>query len=224
MTAGIVGTARAMFLSDHDFRVTLLVAAVAGAVALLVATLVGGRPGALVAAAAPRRPAGSGPAGSSCAGGRAVRPSSGTSPPSWQRTSDRLAESRERERRLEEARRELVSWVSHDLRTPLAGLRAMTEALEDGIAADPARYHRQIRAEVDRMTRMVDDLFELSRIHAGTLAARARSRAAGRPGERGHRRRRTRWPGSATSASAGAWRTASRCSPTPRGSPGCCPT
>ncbi len=60
--------------------------------------------------------------------------------------------------------------MSHDLRTPLAGMRAMTEALEDGIAEDPERYHRQIRAEVDRMARMVDDLFELSRIHAGVLA------------------------------------------------------
>ena len=81
----------------------------------------------------------------------------------------RLAESRAREARVETARRELVSWVSHDLRTPLAGLRAMTEALEDGVAPDPPRYHRQIRAEVDRMSRMVDDLFELSRIHAGVL-------------------------------------------------------
>ena len=70
---------------------------------------------------------------------------------------------------LEQSRRELVSWVSHDLRMPLAGLRAMTEALEDGLADDPSRYHAQMRAEVDRMVRMVDDLFELSRIHAGVL-------------------------------------------------------
>lgn len=82
---------------------------------------------------------------------------------------DRLDEARLRERRLEDSRRELVSWVSHDLRTPLAGMRAMTEALEDGIAVDPQRYHRQIRSEVDRMVGMVDDLFELSRIHAGVL-------------------------------------------------------
>jgi len=68
-----------------------------------------------------------------------------------------------------------VAWVSHDLRTPLAGMRAMTEALEDGIAPEPERYHRQIRSEVDRMTRMVDDLFELSRIHAGTLDLRPQS-------------------------------------------------
>ncbi|GAA0568191.1 hypothetical protein GCM10010172_60460 [Paractinoplanes ferrugineus] len=79
---------------------------------------------------------------------------------------------RERERRLEASRRELVAWVSHDLRTPLAGMRAMAEALEDGVIADRdtlAEYHRRIRVETDRMTRLVDDLFELSRINAGAL-------------------------------------------------------
>jgi signal transduction histidine kinase len=85
-------------------------------------------------------------------------------------TSDRLAASRERERALETSRRELVAWISHDLRTPLAGLRAMSEALEDGVVQDPERYFRQIRTEVDRLNSMVGDLFELSRIHAGALA------------------------------------------------------
>ena len=79
------------------------------------------------------------------------------------------AEVRERERLLEAGRRDLVAWVSHDLRSPLAGLRAMAEALEDGVADDPARYHRQIRVEVDRLSSLVDDLFELSRIQAGAL-------------------------------------------------------
>lgn len=81
-------------------------------------------------------------------------------------------EARERERRAEAGRRELVAWVSHDLRTPLAGLRAMAEALEDGVVADPATvtdYHRRIRTEADRMAGLVDDLFELSRINAGAL-------------------------------------------------------
>ncbi|MCM4081136.1 HAMP domain-containing histidine kinase [Actinoplanes sp. TRM88002] len=79
---------------------------------------------------------------------------------------------RARERRLEAGRRKLVAWVSHDLRTPLAGLRAMAEALEDGVVSDPvttADYHRRIRVETDRMTQLVDDLFELSRINAGAL-------------------------------------------------------
>jgi signal transduction histidine kinase len=87
-------------------------------------------------------------------------------------THGRLAEARERERALEASRRELVAWVSHDLRTPLAGLRAMAEALEDGVVSDGstvARYYAQIRRETDRLTLMIDDLFELSRIHAGAL-------------------------------------------------------
>ena len=85
---------------------------------------------------------------------------------------DRLAQARSRERALEASRRELVAWVSHDLRTPLAGLRAMSEALEDQVVTDPreiSQYHTQIRREVERLTLMIDDLFELSRIHAGAL-------------------------------------------------------
>jgi signal transduction histidine kinase len=82
------------------------------------------------------------------------------------------AEVLDRERRMEASRRELIAWVSHDLRTPLAGLRAMTEALEDRVvddAATVAEYHRRIRQETDRMAGLVDDLFELSRINAGAL-------------------------------------------------------
>ena len=85
---------------------------------------------------------------------------------------ERLARARSRERALEASRRELVAWVSHDLRTPLAGLRAMAEALEDEVVSEPrevAQYHSQIHREVDRLTLMIDDLFELSRIHAGAL-------------------------------------------------------
>lgn len=81
----------------------------------------------------------------------------------------------ERERALEASRRELVAWMSHDLRSPLAGIRAMAEALEDGVVADPldvAGYHRGIRHEADRLAGMVDDLFELSRVHSGRLTLR----------------------------------------------------
>jgi signal transduction histidine kinase len=85
---------------------------------------------------------------------------------------DRLGHARAREQALEASRRELVAWVSHDLRTPLAGLRAMAEALEDQVVTDPRevmRYHSQIRVETDRLARMIDDLFQLSKIHAGAL-------------------------------------------------------
>ena len=62
--------------------------------------------------------------------------------------------------------------MSHDLRTPLAALRAMVEALEDGVVTDPGtvgRYHAAMRAETERLTALVDDLFELSRTQAGAL-------------------------------------------------------
>jgi signal transduction histidine kinase len=166
--AGFVAVSQLMFISGHDLGVVSLVTAVSGVVALLVALGVG------VAISRwseqLRRDAGRlDRAGSFVA--------SAAGPTELQRvsaelaaTSARLEESHQRATRLEESRRELVSWVSHDLRTPLAGMRAMTEALEDGVAADPARYQRQIRGEVDRMVRMVDDLFELSRIHAGVLS------------------------------------------------------
>ncbi|GAA1642086.1 sensor histidine kinase [Catellatospora bangladeshensis] len=89
------------------------------------------------------------------------------------RTAMWAADARERERQVEASRRDLVAWVSHDLRTPLAGMRAMAEALEDGVVSDPAtvaEYHRRIRTGTDRMASLVDDLFELSRINAGALA------------------------------------------------------
>jgi signal transduction histidine kinase len=89
------------------------------------------------------------------------------------RARRQLLEAAERERTLERGRRELVAWVSHDLRTPIAGIRAMVEALDDGVVDEPdevRRYHLQLITEADRLARLVDDLFELSRIEAGALA------------------------------------------------------
>jgi signal transduction histidine kinase len=83
-------------------------------------------------------------------------------------TRQRLAASHERERALEAGRRELVAFMSHDLRTPLAGLRAVSEGLEDGVVDDVPGALRQMRTTVDRMTGLVDDLFELSRLSATT--------------------------------------------------------
>jgi len=166
--AGVLAIARRMLISDHDLEVVTLVTLAAGVAALVVALALGA---ALVGWSDGLREE----VRRVGAGEPAVR-DRGRRPREFQALSDelalahrRLAESRAREAQLEAARRELVSWVSHDLRTPLAGLRAMAEALEDGMASDPGRYHRQITAEVDRMVRMVDDLFELSRMHAGSL-------------------------------------------------------
>jgi signal transduction histidine kinase len=75
-----------------------------------------------------------------------------------------LADARQRERAAEQSRQELVSFMSHDLRTPLSGLRALAEGLEDGVIADVPGTLRHIRGTVARMTIMVDDLFALSRV------------------------------------------------------------
>ena len=69
---------------------------------------------------------------------------------------------------LFDARRELVAWASHDLRTPLAAMQAMVEALEDGIG-DPERYLGSLREQVRTLSMLVDDLFELAQIDAGAL-------------------------------------------------------
>jgi signal transduction histidine kinase len=75
-----------------------------------------------------------------------------------------LAEARSREQAAEDARRELVSFMSHDLRTPFAGLRALCEGLEEGVITDVPGAIGHMRATVDRMSHVVDDLFELSRV------------------------------------------------------------
>ncbi|WP_406193563.1 HAMP domain-containing histidine kinase [Kitasatospora sp. NBC_01560] len=169
VTSGTFTVAQAMFLSHHDLGVVITVLAMASVVSLITAALLGrhavaGSRALTVAArtvgsdggfTAPDHPL-----------GRELAQLSAE----LAATSARLAESRAREQALEHSRRELVAWISHDLRTPLAGLRAMAEALEDGVAEDPGRYLVRIRTEVERLTGMVDDLFELSRIQAGTLS------------------------------------------------------
>jgi signal transduction histidine kinase len=69
---------------------------------------------------------------------------------------------------LFDVRRQLVAWASHDLRTPLASLQAMLEALEDGLV-EPEQYLSSLREQVRALSAVVDDLFELARIDAGVL-------------------------------------------------------
>ncbi|MEI7926460.1 MAG: HAMP domain-containing sensor histidine kinase, partial [Chloroflexota bacterium] len=74
---------------------------------------------------------------------------------------------------LDRERRDLTVAISHDLRTPLASIRAMAEALVDGVVSEPGevgRYHSTIRKEVERLGRMVDDLFQIAQIDSGALA------------------------------------------------------
>jgi signal transduction histidine kinase len=172
VAVGAWAGARAMFLSEHDLWALGVILVAAGAVAVVSALLLGRRVGAaseaLVGVA---RRLGDGET-------EPVAPSPGA-PQELARlhrelelTSQRLDRARAREQALDRSRRELVAWVSHDLRTPLAGIRAMVEALEDGLVDDPetlTRYYATLRDEADRLAELVDDLFELSRAQAGVL-------------------------------------------------------
>jgi signal transduction histidine kinase len=83
-----------------------------------------------------------------------------------------LERAAQRQRSAEQSRRDLVAAVSHDLRTPLASIRAMIEAINDGVVGDPEtiqRYLRTTQSETERLAHLIDDLFELSQIDAGAL-------------------------------------------------------
>ncbi len=79
------------------------------------------------------------------------------------------------QREMEEARRHLIGAVSHDLRTPLATMRAMVESINDGVVTDAEtiqRYHGIMQSEINYLARLIDDLFELSQIDSGLVELR----------------------------------------------------
>ncbi|MDJ0355244.1 HAMP domain-containing sensor histidine kinase [Paenarthrobacter sp. PH39-S1] len=167
MVAGMIGAFNAMFISAHDLEVMWYIVGIASVAAVAVAVVLGlgvaRNTRSLVSAAR------------SIGRGETVAPTRNVSSEltalasEMKSTSEKLEESRSRVRAAEAARRELVAWVSHDLRTPLASMRAMAEALEDGMATDVSAYHRKIIAQVDEMAVLVNDLLELSKFQAGTM-------------------------------------------------------
>ncbi|CAA9572760.1 MAG: hypothetical protein AVDCRST_MAG88-2507 [uncultured Thermomicrobiales bacterium] len=83
-----------------------------------------------------------------------------------------LEEAEARRTEIERARRDLIAAVSHDLRTPLASLQVLVEALNDGVVDDPQgvrRYLALMEGEVGRLNALIDDLFELARLESGAL-------------------------------------------------------
>ncbi len=91
---------------------------------------------------------------------------------SFNRMASRLEMADREASRLEAARRDFVAWVSHDLRTPLASLKAMIEAMAEGVVEDREtvdRYLEQSRQEINRLSELIDDLFSLSQLDSGHL-------------------------------------------------------
>ncbi|WP_244296811.1 sensor histidine kinase [Paenarthrobacter nitroguajacolicus] len=179
LVAGMVSAFNAMFISARDLEVMWYILAMASAVAVALSLMLGAgvsRNAARLVDAARRLGRGE-------TLDHTIAEVKGAAPAmtselaelaqELEASSRSLAESREREAAIETARRELVSWISHDLRTPLASMRAMTEALEDGMASDVRGYYRKIIGQTEQMTAMVNDLLELSKIQAGSLRLRA---------------------------------------------------
>lgn len=84
--------------------------------------------------------------------------------------TQQLKHARDNEQQLDQARREWIAWVSHDLRTPLTSLRVRAEALSDGVVSQPAEvdeYLVAIRKDADVLNRLISDLGELAKIDAG---------------------------------------------------------
>ena len=170
VVASTAAIAAEMYLSAHDFQVLLWVIGIAAAMSLVAA--------AVTARAARASLASLKESVKDHERGAVVAPVEGAGreigrlSAQLSETSHRLAEARAELERLDAARRRFFAWISHDLRTPLTGISALSEALESGTASDPAGYLRQIRAQVGTMSRLVDDLFELSQIESGTLKLR----------------------------------------------------
>jgi signal transduction histidine kinase len=170
--ANLVVLARQMFVNDHDaatLGVLFLYSTGAGVGAAL--ALARARSRAVAQLAETARTLGEGDLDA-----RVGRLDGGPELDTLARTLDDMAtqlqEAVERERRVEATRRDLVTAVSHDLRTPLSSLRAMVEAIDEGVIEDAPglrRYAMEMRRSVSQLVSMVDDLFELVRIDAGAV-------------------------------------------------------
>ena len=189
VAAGVLIAGQAMFLSSKDTLSVLVMLVAAGTIGVATSLLLGSRMGNAiksvpVVAGAP-------------SSGSPVRATATLPTRELNRLADHLgvvfaemSGAIARERAMETSRREFVAWISHDLRTPLAGIRAMTEALQDKVVDDPesiAAYYEAILLEAARLTSMIEDLFRLSQIHAGLIKLEREKRVIALGGDRWQR-------------------------------------
>lgn len=153
--------AQTMFLSDHDRNLVLLALALGTALGVSLAVAIGSSMGAdLDRLGATARQIATGDL--TARTGVERRDELGMAATAVDEMADRL-EAAEEERRI------FLASVGHDLRSPLASMKASIEALEDGLASDPQQYLRGIANDTEHLARLVDDLFLLSKLEAGRL-------------------------------------------------------
>ena len=167
----VLVTARLMFISHHDVLISAVLLLFAALIALSLGYLFS------TAVSATIRKL-SDAAGRVAAGDLAVRvPEEGPGElaelsRSFNRMTSRLGEAERRREELEGARRELITAVGHDLRTPLASMKVILEALADGVVEDPStvdRYLKTAQRDLDTLSDLVDDLFMLAQLDSGGL-------------------------------------------------------
>jgi len=168
VAAGIALTANAMYISEDDTAVALAVTAASGVVSLIMAVL--------LATGLSRDARHLGRDARRLGAGEAVQPEPRMTA-ELHAVQGELVDSSARLRaataasvRSEQARRDLVARIAHDLLAPLASIRAIAETLEDGMSPEPDRHARLLGVHVTRLHALIDDLFALSRIDAGTLS------------------------------------------------------
>ena len=91
---------------------------------------------------------------------------------SFNQMAARLEAADQKQRELERLRADLIAWVGHDLQTPLASVRAILEALVDGVVEEPqtvSRYLQTAQRDVRSLSALVDDLFQMAQLDAGGL-------------------------------------------------------
>jgi signal transduction histidine kinase len=177
----IIVTAYTMFISSHDLWLLGLLLGYSAAISLIFSLLASASIGESLRAL-------SNAASKMASGDLSARvPVSGESELaevalSFNTMAAKLETAFARQRDLEEARQGLIAAVSHDLRTPLASLRVMVEAIADGVASDPEtvrRYVSSMEREIVHLGKLIDDLFEMARLDAEHVSLRLESSAIG---------------------------------------------
>lgn len=169
--AGIITllyTPMTMFVQPRDLQILIVLMTFFLVIAVGLATIVGltiGRP--LRALATAARSVGAGAYNTHVR----VPPSSNEISQvttAFNRMADELDQASQREQAMEEGRRRLIAAISHDLRTPLTGVRLTLEGVRDGVVRDDATITSAIR-DIDQLGRLIDDLFELSQLESRSL-------------------------------------------------------
>ncbi len=172
--ANVFSTARLMFISEHDYGVTVILLIFAAGTAL-------GFGGFIASALTERISQVADGARRLSQGDLTVRvPVKGNDELAELATTfnsmvTRLEAADVERRALEQTRRDLIAWVSHDLRTPLSALRLLMSALDDDVVEDAAtrqRYARTALREIDNLSQLINDLFELAQMDAGRIELR----------------------------------------------------